>query len=110
MLEFDLAEINQLCLTPNAGNQAVVIRFRKESLNDLVFSLASLKNEDLTGELVGILSSAFKKKLGRNLDIQSSNALSYKSQKSNKTIMISNGASGPNSTFIKNKDGTVSYQ
>ena len=109
MLKFPLVDITQISLSPDAGNQVIVIRFRQDSQNDLVFSLNSLKNEDLTGELIGILSSTFTKKLGRKLEVLASNNLSYKSQKNNKTVVVSTGATGPSSTFAKNKDGTVTY-
>jgi len=108
-LTIPLVDIMKLSLSPDAGNQVVIIQLRGNN-NDLVLSLNSSKNEDLSGELVGILSSAYSKKMGRNLEVLASNRLTARSGKTEKIISISPGASsGPNSTFVKNKDGTVTY-
>jgi len=108
-LTVPLVDIMKLSLSPDAGNQVVIIQLRGNN-NDLVLSLNSAKNEDLSGELVGILSSAYSKKMGRNLEVLASNRLTARSGKTEKIISISPGASsGPNSTFVKNKDGTVTY-
>ena len=47
--------------------------------------------------------------MGRNLEVFASNRLTAKLGKAEKIISISSGASGTNSTFVKNKDGTVTY-
>ena len=71
-------------------------------------NLNSGKNEDLLGELVGNLGAAFNKKLGRILDVSASNQINAKSGKTTKIISLAPN-SGPNSTFVKNKDGTVTF-
>ena len=107
-LTIPLVDVMKLSLSPDAGNQLIIIQLRGNN-NDLVLSLNSSKNEDLCGELVGILSSIYSKKMGRNLEVFASNRLTARSGKAEKIISISSGASGTNSTFVKNKDGTVTY-
>ena len=107
-LTIPLVDVMKLSLSPDAGNQVIIIQLRGNN-NDLVLSLNSSKNEDLCGELVGILSSIYSKKMGRNLEVFASNRLTARSGKAEKIISISSGASGTNSTFVKNKDGTVTY-
>jgi len=107
-LTIPLVDVMKLSLSPDAGNQVIIIQLRGNN-NDLVLSLNSSKNEDLCGELVGILSSIYCKKMGRNLEVFASNRLTARSGKAEKIISISSGASGANSTFVKNKDGTVTY-
>ena len=105
-----IAEISQLSLSPDTGNQLVILHFGDSNThNDLVLTLISKKNEDLVGELVGVLGSAFAKKLGRPLNVMSANLLRARSGKQVKMISVPAGASGPNATFVKNKDGSVNY-
>ena len=65
------------------------------------------KNEDVIGEVLGVLASQYLKKLGRNLEVKSSNNLTARSGKNHKSILVQ--SSGPNATFSKNKDGTIIF-
>ncbi len=76
----------------------------------MVLSLKSSKREDLSGELVGVLCSAYSKLMGRRLDIVTSNNIKFKSNKSTKSItVLGGGADSDNPSFIKNKDGSIVY-
>ena len=101
-----LASITKLSISPEARNQVLVMSFNAKGQNDFVMSFVD--NEDLIGELIGTLSSIYQKKLGRNLEIYTSNILTAQTGKNYKTISVS-GPSGPNSTFFANKDGTITY-
>lgn len=101
-----LASITKLSISPEARNQVLVMSFNAKGQNDFVMSFVD--NEDLIGELIGTLSSIYQKKMGRNLEIYTSNILTAQTGKNYKTISVS-GPSGPNSTFFANKDGTITY-
>ena len=101
-----LASVTKLSISPEAGNQVLVMSFNAKNQNDFIMSLVD--NEDLIGELIGTLSSIYHKKMGRNLEIYISSILTAQSGKNYKTISVS-GPSGPNSTFFANKDGSITY-
>ena len=101
-----LASITKLSISPDAGNQVLVMSFNAKNQNDFVMSLVD--PEDLIGELIGTLSSIYQKKMGRTLEIYTSNILTAQTKKNYRTISVS-GPSGPNSTFFANKDGTITY-
>jgi hypothetical protein len=105
-LTLPLADVTQVSLSPDAGNQLVVIHLRGS--NDLVMSMNSGKSEDLSGELVGVLAASYEKRMGRNLEIVTSNVLRARSGKNIKPITVL-GLAGPNATFVRNKDGSVVY-
>ena len=107
-LSIPLVDVMKISMSPEAGNQVIIIQLRGNN-NDLVMSLNSPKKEDLSGEIVGFLNSSYAKKMGRNLEVFASNRLTARSGKAEKIISISPGASGHNSTFVRNKDGTVTY-
>ena len=73
MLTLNLADVTGVSLSPDDGNQLVVVHIKNNS--DLVLSLKSRKNEDLTGELIGVLTAHFDKAFGRSLSVRVSNEL-----------------------------------
>jgi len=102
-----LSDILSVSISPDAGNQLLIIHLKQTGPNnDLILKL-NCKNEDVIGEVLGVLASQYLKKLGRNLEVKSSNHLTARSGKNNKTILVQ--STGPNATFSKNKDGTIIF-
>ena len=73
IITLNLADVTGVSLSPDDGNQLVVVHIKNNS--DLVLSLKSRKNEDLTGELIGVLTAHFDKAFGRSLSVRVSNEL-----------------------------------
>ena len=48
MLTYDMNDVSGVSLSPDDGNQLVVVHVKNQS--DLVLALKSRRNEDLTGE------------------------------------------------------------
>ena len=69
MLSVTLSDVTSVTISPDGGNQLVVMHLRPPS-NDLVVSMTSSKGDDVIGELVGIFGSKYQKMMGRNLDVQ----------------------------------------
>jgi len=102
-----LSDILSVSISPDAGNQLLIIHLKQTGPNnDLILKL-NCKNEDVIGEVLGVLASQYLKKLGRNLEVKSSNNLTARSGKNHKSILVQ--SSGPNATFSKNKDGTIIF-
>ena len=106
-LQIPLVDVTSISLSPDTGNQLIIIHLRGQN-NDLVMSLNSAKAEDLSGEVVGILASNYTKKIGRNLEVVASNVLRARSGKTMKPVTVY-GLTSHNATFVKNKDGTITY-
>jgi len=106
-IDVPLSDILSVSISPDAGNQLLIIHLKQTGPNnDLILKL-NCKNEDVIGEVLGVLASQYLKKLGRNLEVKSSNHLTARSGKNNKTILVQ--STGPNATFSKNKDGTIIF-
>ena len=67
----------------------------------------NFRNEDLVGEVVGVVAAQYLKKMGKPLDVTVSNQLKARSGKNSKPVNIL--SSGTNATFSRNKDGTIIY-
>lgn len=107
MLNVKMGDVTQISLSPDTGNQLVVLHMRSPS-NDLVLSLNSYRGEDLIGELVGVFGTKYLRMMGRNLDIQANNFIKFRSGKSVKTVAVRNNPEG-RTEFIKSKDGAIAY-
>lgn len=60
MLNVPLGDVRAISLSPDPGNQLVVVGFSPASgHNDLIMSLVSAKGDDLVGEAVGVIASRY---------------------------------------------------
>ena len=79
--------------------------------NDLILSLTNKRSEDLIGEVVGLLSNHFRKKMGRELTVNVSNNLHARQGGKNKPVMIQADPSGQavQQGFMKGTNGGIVY-
>jgi hypothetical protein len=107
MLTSSLTDVTRLSMSPDDGNQLVVVHLHGTS--DLLLTLKSARNEDLTGELVGVLTAQFKKMLNKQLDVTVSNQLRVSQGKSMKEVSVrpegEAAAGDAKDGFAKNKSG-----
>ena len=104
-LNVPLSDVSRVSISPDVGNQVLIIHLNKNNSNDLILSL-NCPNEDLSGEVLGVLASQLAKKFNKKLDVFVSNQLQAKSGNF-KTINIQ--SSGPGANFTKTKEGTIIY-
>jgi len=104
-LNIPLSDVSRVSISPDVGNQVLIIHLNKNNSNDLILSL-NCPNEDLSGEVLGVLASQLAKKFNKKLDVFVSNQLQAKSGNF-KTINIQ--SSGPGANFTKTKEGTIIY-
>jgi len=127
MLNVPLGEVRNISLSPDPGNQLIVIGFSPVSgHNDLIMSLVSAKGDDLVGEAVGVISSRHARlSVDDPLLVKVSNILQFQSGKKIQSITINaravtdnnnpsgGGNLGPSSLtqnqFIRSKGGGVVY-
>jgi len=125
MLNVSLSDVKSISLSPDAGNQLVLIGFSQTSgQNDLIMSLVSAKGEDLVGEVVGVLASSLNRLGAPPLPVKVSNVLQFQSGKKVQAITINarpltdnnnpqdqgtTGGGNLSSQFIKSKGGGVVY-
>ena len=105
MLVIPMSDVTGLSLSPDDGNQLILVHLK--SSNDLVLSLTSKKNEDLTGEAVGVLCAHFSKMMNRPLPVSVSNELKAKSGKKSKVVSVQ--AAAADTGFAKAADGGILY-
>jgi len=86
MESVSLSEVESVSLSPDDGNQLVVIHLREH--NDLILSLVSSKNEDLVGELVAVLATHYARLTSRELPVVAANVLRFHSGKKTQSITI----------------------
>ena len=119
MMSVNLADVESVSLSPDEGNQLVVVHLRQPA-NDLIMSLTSLKQEDLVGELVGVLASRYARLTAKQLPVTASNVLKFQSGKKVQSITINarqvDGLTSPmnnnnnyQSEFVKSKSGGIVY-
>ena len=89
MMSASLKDVTQISLSPDTGNQLVVIHMKPPS-NDLILSLQSPDEDDLVGELVGCTISRYNRLAAGNqtINVTSSNILKVKSGKKVQSITI----------------------
>ena len=105
MLVIPMSDVTGISLSPDDGNQLILVHLK--SSNDLVLSLTSKKNEDLTGEAVGVLCAHFSKMMNRPLPVSVSNELKAKSGKKSKVVSVQ--AAAADTGFAKAADGGILY-